>query len=167
MGIRICFASSHHPQSNGQAERANANILKGLKTRTYDCLNEHGKNWVDHLEPVLWANGTTVSRATRETPFFLVYGAEAILPPVLANGSPRVSAYDEQQPEQLHHEDVALANGVRHRSALHAAKYQQQLRRYHPRHGRPRSLKVGDLVLKGILTWVGMNKLSPTWEDPF
>jgi hypothetical protein len=66
--------------SNGQAERANAEILRGLKTCTYDYLKKHGANWVNKLPSVLWGNRTTPSRTTRETPFFLVYGAEACLP---------------------------------------------------------------------------------------
>jgi hypothetical protein len=37
---------------------------------------------------VLWGNRTTPSRATEETPFFLVYGAEAYLPPEIVMGSP-------------------------------------------------------------------------------
>jgi hypothetical protein len=61
-------------------ERANAEILRGLKTRTYDCLKKHGANWVNELPSVLWGNRTTPSRATGETPFFLVYGAESCLP---------------------------------------------------------------------------------------
>jgi hypothetical protein len=77
---QLCFASVAHPRSNGQAERANAEILKGLKTRTYDCLKKHGANWVNELLSVLWGNRTTPSRATGETPFFLVYGAKACLP---------------------------------------------------------------------------------------
>jgi hypothetical protein len=28
-------------------QRANAEILKGLKTRTYDGLKKHGKRWID------------------------------------------------------------------------------------------------------------------------
>jgi transposase InsO family protein len=35
---QLCFASVAHPRSNGQAERANTEILRGLKTHTYDCL---------------------------------------------------------------------------------------------------------------------------------
>jgi hypothetical protein len=38
IGTQLCFASMAHPMSNDQAERANTEILKGLKTRTYDCL---------------------------------------------------------------------------------------------------------------------------------
>jgi transposase InsO family protein len=80
IGTQLCFAFVAHPRSNGQAERANTEILKGLKTRTYDCLKNHGANWVNELPSVLWGNRTTPSRATGETLFFLVYGAEACLP---------------------------------------------------------------------------------------
>jgi transposase InsO family protein len=31
LGIQVCYASIAHPESNGQVERANAEILKGLK----------------------------------------------------------------------------------------------------------------------------------------
>jgi hypothetical protein len=79
-----------HPRSNGQAERANAEILRGLKTHTYDCLKKHGANWVNKLPFVLWGNWTTPSRATGETPFFLVYGVEACLPLEIIMDSPRV-----------------------------------------------------------------------------
>jgi transposase InsO family protein len=38
IGTQLCFASVAHPRSNDQAERANTEILRGLKTCTYDCL---------------------------------------------------------------------------------------------------------------------------------
>jgi hypothetical protein len=87
---QLCFASVAHPKSNGQAERANAEILRGLKTCTYDCLKKHGANWVNELPSVLWGNRTTTSRETGETPFFLVYRAKACLPPEILMGSARV-----------------------------------------------------------------------------
>jgi hypothetical protein len=90
IGTQLCFASVAHPRSNGQVERANAEILTGLKTRNYDYLKKHGANWVSELPSVLWGNRTTPSRATDETSFFLVYGAEACLPPEIIMGSPQV-----------------------------------------------------------------------------
>ena len=50
---------------------------------------------------VLWSIRTTPNRATGQTPFALVYGAEAVLPTELVYGSPRVLAYDELEQEQL------------------------------------------------------------------
>ena len=42
------------------------------------------------------------SRATGYTPFFMVYGSEAILPTNLDYGAPRIRAYDEQGAEASH-----------------------------------------------------------------
>jgi hypothetical protein len=42
--MQICYASVAHPEGNGQVERANVEILMGLKTRTYDGLEKHGMN---------------------------------------------------------------------------------------------------------------------------
>jgi hypothetical protein len=61
-------------------ERANVEILKGIKTHTYHGLKKHGKRWIDELSCVLWENRTSPSRATREMPFFMVYRAEAVHP---------------------------------------------------------------------------------------
>jgi len=59
MGIKLCFASVAHPRSNGQVGRANAKILKELKTRTYNELKKHGSGWIDELLAMVWANRTT------------------------------------------------------------------------------------------------------------
>jgi hypothetical protein len=108
LGIQICYASVAHPGSNGQVERANVEILKGLKTLSYDGLNKHGKKWIDELRCALWGNRTSPSRATGETPFFMVYGAEAVLPSEVTMGSLRVKTYDEATQDQLRREDIDL-----------------------------------------------------------
>jgi transposase InsO family protein len=37
VSIKICFASVAYPRSNGQAERANTEVLKGLKMRSFNA----------------------------------------------------------------------------------------------------------------------------------
>jgi hypothetical protein len=148
-------------------ERANAEILMGLKTRTYDFLKKHGANWVSELPSVLWGNRTTPSRATGETPFFLVYGAEACLPPEIIMGSPRAQSFDESAQEQLRREDVDFIDEHRWRVAVQNARYNQALRRYHQRFMHSRKFEVGDLVLRQVLNREGLHKLSPSWEGPF
>src|SRR4051812_15591845 len=43
LGSKVCFASVAHPRSNGQAERANAEVLRGLRTKTFDRLHKSGR----------------------------------------------------------------------------------------------------------------------------
>jgi len=70
-------------------------ILQRLKPRIYNRLKKFGKKWVKELSSVLWSLWTTPSRATKYTPFFMVYGSEAVLPTDLEYGSPRLKAYNE------------------------------------------------------------------------
>jgi transposase InsO family protein len=77
---RVDWAAVAHPQTNGQVERANDMILQGLKPRIFDRLNKSGQKWLQELPAVVWSLRTTPSRATGFTPFFLVHGAEAVLP---------------------------------------------------------------------------------------
>jgi transposase InsO family protein len=93
--ICVDWAAVAHPQANGQVERANDMILQGLKPRIFDRLNKSGRKWLQELPAVMWSLRTTPSRATGFTPFFLVYGAEVVLPTDLEYGSPRVRGYEE------------------------------------------------------------------------
>ena len=71
-------------------------LLQGLKPRIFNRLNKFGARWVAELPAVLWSLRTTPSRATDYTPFFMVYGSEAVLPMDLDYRAPRIRAYDEQ-----------------------------------------------------------------------
>ena len=95
-----------HPQTNGQVERANGMILQGLKPRIFNKLNKFGRRWLTELPSVIWSLRTTPSRATSFSPFFLVYGTEAILPTDLEYGSPRLKAYQEHQNQQAHEDSI-------------------------------------------------------------
>jgi hypothetical protein len=55
-------------------------ILQGRKPRIFDRLNKSSRKKLQELPVVVWSLRTTPSRATGFTPFFLVYGAEAVLP---------------------------------------------------------------------------------------
>ena len=99
--------------------------------------------------------------------FFLVYGAEAILPTDLEYGSPRTKAYDDQSNQTNREDSLDLLEEARDVALLHSARYQQSLRRYHARGVRPRDLQVGDLELRLRQDAQGCHKLTPPWEGPF
>jgi transposase InsO family protein len=146
--IRVDWAAIAHPMTNGQVECANGMILQGLKSRIYNDLNKFGKRWMKELPSVVWSLRTTPSQATSFTPFFLVYGAEAILPTDLEYGSPRTRAYDDQSNRTNREDSLDQLEEARDVALLHSARYQQSLRRYHARGVRSRDLQVGDLVLR-------------------
>jgi hypothetical protein len=115
---------------------------------------------------VLWGNRTTPSRATGETPFFLVYGAEACLPPEITMGSLRVQAFDEDLQEQQRRQDVELVDERRWQAAVRNAWYNQALWRYHQRFVHSRELRVRDLVLRRILNREGYTSSPPAGRVP-
>jgi hypothetical protein len=99
MGIKLDYASVYHPQTNGQVERANGHIMSGIKPRLVRSLKESDKHWVEELDSVLWGLWTMPNRTTRYTPFFMVYGEEAMLPCDIMHDSPRVRMYEEREAE--------------------------------------------------------------------
>jgi len=146
--IRVNWSTVAHPRTNGQVEHANSMILQGLKPRIYNRLKKFGKKWVEELSLVLWSLRTTLSRATKYTPFFMVYGSKAVLPIDLEYGSPRLKAYNEQSNKETQENAVDQLEEARDMALLNSSRYQQKLRRYHDKHVRKRDLNVGDLVLR-------------------
>ena len=76
MGITNRYSTPAYPQGNRQAEAVNKVIVSGLKKSLDDA---KGK-WVEELPHVLWMYRTTPHRSIGETPFSMIYGAEAIIP---------------------------------------------------------------------------------------
>jgi hypothetical protein len=64
--------------------------------------------WLDELSAVLWSLRTTPNRSTGYTPFFLVYGAEAVLPTDVILDAPRVVLYTEEEAKEARENDVML-----------------------------------------------------------
>jgi hypothetical protein len=55
-------------------------------------------------------------------------------------------------------------------AVVRLASYQQQIKREHDKNVRPRVLRVGDLVLKKVVTntrKASGGKLGPNWEEPY
>jgi hypothetical protein len=165
--IRVDWATVSHPMMNGQVERANGMILQGLKPRIYNDLNKFGKRWMKELPSVVWSLRTTASRATGFSPFFLVYGAEAILPTDLEYGSPRTKAYNDRSNQTSREDSLDQLEEAQDVALLQSARYQQSLRRYHARRVQSRDFQVGDLVLRPRQDARGRHKLTPPWQGPF
>jgi hypothetical protein len=111
-------------------------------------LEARGINWHKELLSVLWALWTNVNRATRDTPFNLVYGADVVLPPEIYLQSARVAHFDsEHQVEARELYSILLEE--RHNTALiNVRKYQESMKKYYNKSVVQWEFTIGDLVLK-------------------
>jgi transposase InsO family protein len=165
LGIKLKFTSVAHPKSNGQVEKANGLICNGINKRLLAPLEKANHTWVDELPSVLWSLQTIPNAATQETPFFIVHGAEAVLPVKITHEAPRIAAYEEATSTEALQDDVDVLDEARDVALARATQYQQNLRNYHSSRVRPRSFMVGDLVLR--LKQDGHRKLESPWVGPY
>ena len=75
-------------------------LLSGIKPRLIEPLERTPGCWLDELPAVVWSLRTTPNRSAGYTPFFLVYGAEAVLPTDLLHDTLRVVQYTEAEARQ-------------------------------------------------------------------
>jgi transposase InsO family protein len=124
IGMKLCFASVYHPQSNGAVERANGQIFSAIKK----CLFEQKKGkWPDELSRVIWSHNTIESRTTKFTPFMLLYGAGAMCPEELVNESARVLVDSSHENEEV---DKDLVKIDRLDAVQNLLKYQEETRKW-------------------------------------
>jgi hypothetical protein len=75
-------------------------VLQAMKDRILNDASNYATWWLAKLPHVIWGLRTQVCSATGVSPFFLVYGSEAILPTDVAFGAPPIQFYEEGEAEQ-------------------------------------------------------------------
>jgi hypothetical protein len=142
-------------------------VLDALKKWLHDAANTKGGKWIKELPNALWGLRTQPSKPTGQSPYFLVYGSEAILPADVMWDSPGLEHYDEGISEDSRRVDIDGLEEARCAALVQSARYLEGIRRYHNRNIKERSFNVGDLVLRRIQNSEGLHKLSSPWEGPF
>ena len=115
--------SSH--VGHGQAEVVNRSLLKIIKT----WLEAANGVWLDELSGVLWAYKTTVRTPTKETPFKLAYGSEAVIPTEVHMANHRVMKYQDEDNEEQLHLNLDLIDEVRMNAKQTTSRYKSLLAR--------------------------------------
>ena len=70
------FSSPYHPSTNGLAERA----IRTIREMMTHYINEAHNNWDLYLNKLVFAYNTSTQATTKETPFKMLYGRDAVLP---------------------------------------------------------------------------------------
>jgi hypothetical protein len=71
----------------------------------------------------LWAFLANVNRATRDTPFNLVYGPDVVLPPEIHLQSVRVAHFDSEHQVEARKLDSILLEERRNTALINVRKY--------------------------------------------
>jgi hypothetical protein len=74
-GVKRVQISAYNSKANGAVERGHRSIVEALSK-----MGGGGKRWRNNLAAVLLAERTSIHQPTGVSPFFLIYGREAILP---------------------------------------------------------------------------------------
>ena len=126
--IKHRISTPYYPQGNGQAEATNQVLLRILSKIVHEY--EGGRS--EHLLETLWAYRSSAKTTTSFSPFFLVYGIEAISPVELLVPTPRVIHGQEIEMSAATYEefkvsDLETLEEVRNLALCRIQQYQQQM----------------------------------------
>ena len=133
------FTSGYRPQTNGLVERFNGTLAQSLSM----YVSSNQKDWDEHLNSVLFAYRVSPSEVTGESPFYMLYGREPLLPMDTALLPPR-----EMSPLVAEHRArvVEHVERVRRIAAENTQRAQQKMKELHDLQAVPPPFALGDKV---------------------
>ena len=142
--------------------------MNGLKKR----LDGAKGRWAEELPNILWAYRTIPKRSTGETPFFLTYEAEAVIPAKVNLCSTWVGGFVPSHNDKLLVERLDSLEEFREAATIRLAlaEYQQKLARRYNHGVKTREFSAGNLELRkavGNMQDTNASKLALTWEGPY
>ncbi|KAL0411630.1 UNVERIFIED_CONTAM: hypothetical protein Slati_3752700 [Sesamum latifolium] len=171
--LREIYEGSCGNHSGGRALASKA-LRQGyfwptMRKNTMDLtrLEEAKGNWVEELPGVLWAYRTTPRRSTRESPFSLVYGTEAIVPVEIGEETLKVQQYEPTNNGLERQADLDLIQELRNNANTRTTAYKAMMAKAYNSKVRRRGFQVGDLVLRRADAMNNLGKLNAKWEGPY
>ena len=167
----LCFAfnithkqsSAYHHQCNGKVEK----FIQFLKNSLATVVNGSMRNWDEMLDNVLFVYRISFNRVLSDSPFFLLYGRDAILPQDLMFETPKnARAMDIEEYKMNLLKTLRMAyDKVTNRRELEQARYKKSYDITH----KNIEFNIGDNVWVHFgLPEVGKtHKLLPRFDGPY
>ena len=160
-------ATTYYPRCNGQAESTN----KTLKCILTKMVETRKGSWDTHLLSALWAYITAFKVSTKQTPFMLAYGQEAIVPFEFMIPTLKISAQHDLDPEAnvlTRLMELEKLDQQRQPALWEQEIAQNRMKRYHDQKLKGDRLHQGDLVLWYPGKIDGKRKnLTIGWAGPY
>nr|XP_016499983.1 PREDICTED: uncharacterized protein LOC107818474 [Nicotiana tabacum] len=152
------------PEINSSKKMSSNTINIGRRRKTVSLLSSlRGSG-------VLWVYRTTTKSSTGETPFSLVYGAEALFPTEVGETTMRYFRSNEEANNDAMLVNLELLDERRDLAHIRMATLKQRIERYYNRRANLCYFKVADFVLRKVTQntrELNVGKLGPTWEGPY
>jgi len=87
--------------------------------------------WPDEVPRILWSYHTIPQSITRETPFSLVYGIDAMIPMGILESSQRVRNFTGQSSDEGRRYDLDTVDELREGSQIHSEALKRRVARQH------------------------------------
>ena len=147
-GIKLHYSANYYPQGNGLAESSNKNLIRILKKTVI----ENQRSWHSVLPNALWSDRVTPKSSIGVSPYTLVYGKEAILPPNIMLPSSIIaqeSRGSDDEVLQIRIYNLLKAEEARSKTRERFKQQQEVIKRWFNKHkAGTKDFEVGDLVLK-------------------
>ena len=113
-------------------------------------LEDNKKNWDSRLKYTLWADIMTTKKSTRNSPFKLVYGIEAVFPIHLTLPTTKFLQEEQDEVEDMAKRiiDLAEVHQIKEQMVEKSATHQKKIKEAFDKRTKTDNFQVGDLVLK-------------------
>ncbi|GLI67810.1 hypothetical protein VaNZ11_012060 [Volvox africanus] len=162
-GTSLDMSTAHHPQTDGQTERANRTLEEML--RHYVDANHN--NWCDLLPQLEFAYNSSVQASTGFTPFKLVLGYEPTTPLQLLAKHPNWEPANPSVTPFMIDREIALSQ-----AKLHVKAAQHRQAAYADKRRAEHTFAAGDKVLLStahlkLVTGDSRTKFNSRYVGPF
>jgi len=120
----------------------------------------------EEVPRIVWAYHTTPQSTTKERPFSLVYGSDAMIP-VEVESSPHFHNFVAEESNEERKVNLDLLDEVREKARIKVEALKRKVEYRYSSKLRPRQFQVVDLVMRKAHPYQLENKLSPKWTSPF
>jgi hypothetical protein len=127
--------------------------------------NQPKGKWAEELSRVVWSHNTFICRATKCTPFKLLYGEEPITPEEIKLPSARTKIEVIYNPSKVESKDLLEPECMK--AVENLQSYQNETKAQRAKKVKLKNIEAGDLVLLRSPRTEASGKLEPKWTIPY